>query len=157
MAGGRSSIIGHIPWRRRQVMLELIDWRWILSPSSYPSFFSTTENLLISQDNVGWLRIIWNWHGNVSIIILASGSPETFSYLRVLLSAGYWTISSLKESGIKYCKSCKCSVVQFQHFQITSQWLSHSAGTTYLIEVLVSISSGHLSLGSVTLYSCAKT
>ena len=50
----------------------------------------------------------------MSIIILASGSPETFSYLRALLSAGYWTISSLKESGIKYCKNWKCSVSQIK-------------------------------------------
>ena len=68
----------------------------------------------------------WNWHGNVSIIILASGSPETFSYLRLLLSARYRTISSLKESGIKYCKNWKCSesqfkVLKFNFFQITSQ------------------------------------
>ena len=98
MAGGRSSIIGHIPGSRRQVMLQLIDWRRILL-LILPSF-SSVETSLYEGYHVAWLRIIWNWHGNVSIIILASGSPETFSYLRVLLSAGYWRISSLKESGI---------------------------------------------------------
>ena len=74
----------------------------------------TAQGRAFYSYNVAWLRIIWNWDGNVSIIILASGSPETFSYLRALLSAGYWTISSLKESGIKYCKNCKCSVSQIK-------------------------------------------
>ena len=79
-----------------------------------PLYITAQGTFFSSSYNVAWLRIIWNWDGNVSIIILASGSPETFSYLRALLSAGYWTISSLKESGIKYCKNCKCSVSQIK-------------------------------------------
>ena len=76
--------------------LKLIDWRSSPRPSCFLS--SYTENLLISQ-RTGFIHIIsygmiWNWHGNGSIIILAGGSRETFSYLRVLLSAGYWRISN---------------------------------------------------------------
>ena len=66
VAGGRSSIIGHIPWQWRQVMLELIDWRWILSPSSssFLLFPHHPDSLLISQHMGGLaMRITSISHG----------------------------------------------------------------------------------------------
>ena len=95
VADGRSSIIGHIPRRWRQVMLS----SWSIGDRARDPLASYLPTLRTSWYHNGQVSftlygMIWNWHGNGSIIILAGGSPETFSYLRVLLSAGYWRISN---------------------------------------------------------------